>query len=78
MSDIDAPFGEDEAGNESFDRLQQHLIDNALVPDQTPLTLGATLTFDSSTERFTGRRAAEANALLTRPGREPFVVPQHV
>ncbi|MEE8155048.1 MAG: Gfo/Idh/MocA family oxidoreductase [Phycisphaerales bacterium] len=78
LSEIDAPFGEDEAANESFDRLQQHLIDNALVPDQTPLTLGATLTFDSSTQQFTGHRSTGANALLTRPGREPFVLPQHV
>lgn len=78
LSEIDAPFGEDEAANESFGRLQQHLVDNALVPDQTPLTLGATLTFDSSTQQFTGHRATEANALLTRPGRDPFVLPQHV
>ncbi len=78
MSEIDAPFGEDEAGNESFDRLQQHLIDNDLLPEQTALTIGSTLTFDSSTEQFTGRRAAEANALLSRPGRQPFVVPEHI
>ena len=78
LSEFDAPFGEDEAGNESFDRLQQHLVDNALVPDQTPLTLGATLTFDSTAQQFTGHRATEANALLTRPGREPFAVPQQV
>ena len=78
LSEFDAPFGEDEAANESFDRLQQHLVDNALVPDQTSLTLGATLTFDSSAQQFTGHRATEANALLTRPDRKPFVVPRHV
>jgi predicted dehydrogenase len=38
-------------------------------------TLGATLTFDPAREKFTGDGAEAANKLLTRPYREPFVVP---
>ncbi|HZL88501.1 MAG TPA: Gfo/Idh/MocA family oxidoreductase [Pirellulaceae bacterium] len=37
--------------------------------------LGATLTFDPAKEKFTGQGADAANKLLTRPYREPFVVP---
>ena len=37
---------------------------------------GRTLTFDPQAERFPGDEAA--NALLTRPYRPPYVVPQQV
>jgi hypothetical protein len=42
---------------------------------KTPATVGKLLTMDPATERFTDR---EANQLLTRDYREPFVVPQMV
>ena len=38
--------------------------------------LGRTLTFDPKTETFPGD--AEANKMLTRPYRKPFVVPEKV
>ncbi|MCC7494568.1 MAG: Gfo/Idh/MocA family oxidoreductase [Fimbriimonadaceae bacterium] len=44
---------------------------------QTPWTSGPLLTFDPTSERFTGPvLAAEANALLHRQDRAPFTVPQ--
>ncbi|MBN2452134.1 MAG: Gfo/Idh/MocA family oxidoreductase [Lentisphaeria bacterium] len=44
-----------------------------------PWTLGATLTFDPVRERFAGTTLVdEANALLHRRDREPFVVPEKV
>ena len=78
LSDIDEMFGDNGAPSETFNRLKQHLIDNSLVPDETPFTFGSALTFDSNTEQFIGHNAAEANALLTRPGRKPFVIPEEV
>ena len=39
---------------------------------------GAVLTFDGATERFTGHMAGQANRLLSRDYREPYVVPRHV
>jgi hypothetical protein len=38
--------------------------------------LGATLSYDPKTEKFVGNE--EANKLLTRPYRQPFVVPETV
>jgi predicted dehydrogenase len=46
--------------------------------DQTKYTVGPVLTFDPATEKFTGEHAAEANKLLTREYRPPFIVPQTV
>ena len=46
--------------------------------DETTYTVGPTLTFDPKTERFTGEQADEANKLLTRDYRAPFVVPETV
>ncbi len=39
---------------------------------------GAMLTFDGEKERFVGHQASEANKLLTRDYRKPYVVPRHV
>jgi hypothetical protein len=36
------------------------------------------LTFDPATERFTGRDSAEANRLVSREYRKPFLVPSQV
>src|SRR5262245_10566480 len=46
--------------------------------DDATWTIGPVLSFDPKTERFTGERADEANKLLTRPYRAPFVVPENV
>ncbi len=61
---------------ESFGRMQEHLAANSVELTKTPVTLGAFLEMDSKTERFTGDR--QANELLTREYRQPFVVPDKV
>ena len=63
---------------EAFDRLGPHFKANEVDLAQTPLHLGPVLSVDSAAERFTGDRAAEANALLRREYREPFVIRDEV
>lgn len=59
---------------EAFDRMVPHLAANGVDLEKTPLTCGPLLKVDGDRERFAADR--EANALLTREYREPFVVPK--
>jgi predicted dehydrogenase len=61
------------AAAETIERTAQHLRDNKVDLAQTPLTLGALLQLDGERESFLNN--GDANALLTREYREPFVVP---
>ncbi len=70
------PFGDNNAANETFERMREHLKDNGLDLAATPYRLGRHLTFDGAKERFVGD--AEADRLLTRPPRPPFAVPESV
>ena len=56
--------------------MEAHLGANKVNLRQTPLTLGPALKMNSDTEQFTNNR--EANQLLTREYRKPFVVPEKV
>jgi len=58
---------------ETFDRTVEHLRENQLDLQQTKLTLGLWLHFDSDREAFVNLPQAEA--LLSREYRKPFVVP---
>ncbi|HEY5910160.1 MAG TPA: Gfo/Idh/MocA family oxidoreductase [Verrucomicrobiae bacterium] len=58
----------------AYDRFRDHLSANGIDVKKTPATLGALLTMDPATERFTGEFSAEANQLVSRDYREPFVV----
>ncbi len=58
----------------TFERMAEHLGANQVDLKTTPLTLGAALTMDPQTERFLDND--DANVLLTRNYRAPFVVPQ--
>ncbi len=49
---------------------------NDVQPEQTQVTVGKTLTVDLKTERFVDD--PEADKLLTREYRKPFVVPDKV
>ncbi len=60
---------------EAYGRLAAHLDANKIDLARTPLTLGRILAVDGAAERFTGKNAAAANALLTRAYRAPFTVP---
>ena len=61
----------------SFEALRDNLkAVNISLAEGTTYQLGRTLTLDPHTERFTNDE--EANALLTRPYRAPFIVPETV
>jgi hypothetical protein len=65
-------FGDDKAAAETLGRMEEHLKDNGVALDGLKYRLGRKLTFDATTESFTGD--SEANRLLTREYRRPFVV----
>ena len=70
-------FGDDKAAYEALDSMKQHLAGAAkLTLDSATYRLGRKLDFDAKTEKFSGDD--EANKLLARPYREPFVVPEQV
>ena len=70
-------LGDDKAAYEAFDSMKQHLAGAAkLTLDSATYRLGRKLEFDAKAEKFTGDD--EANKLLTRPYRQPFVVPEQV
>ena len=69
------PFGANEYANAAWDRLQEHLSKTrGLKLDEMTCRLGKALKFDPAKETFTDD--AEANAMLTRPPRKPFDVPE--
>jgi hypothetical protein len=61
---------------ETFDRTVRHLRDNKIDLAQNKLTLGQSLHIESGQEAFVNNR--QANALLTRDYRSPFVLPARV
>ena len=73
--EITAKLEGDTEALETFDRFQQHLLDNKVDPATTQIMFGPKLTL-AGTEEFIGNRAAEANKLLTREYRAPYIVPQ--
>jgi predicted dehydrogenase len=60
---------------EAFGRMSEHLAKNGVDLVKTPLTVGVPLTVAPGKEQFTGEFSREANPLLTRQYRAPFVVP---
>jgi predicted dehydrogenase len=56
-----------------LDSFCDHLARNGMDLEKQEVTLGARLALDPKAERFLGNAAADA--LLTRAGRKPFVVP---
>jgi predicted dehydrogenase len=70
----DDPFAY-ESGNEAFRRMRDHLKANHVDLAKTMLTVGRTISFDPATEKCVGD--AEADKLLTREYRKPYVVPEN-
>lgn len=68
----------DKEAAESFGRMVEHLEHNKIDLKQKNLALGPVLTMDPKTERFTGTGAAEANKMLTRNYRPPYIIPDQV
>ena len=60
---------------ETFQKVVNHLGDNNIDLEKTKLKFGRQLTVDGQSEVFTDEGTAEANAMLTRDYRKPFVVP---
>ena len=56
--------------------MEEHLKDNGVALDGLNYRLGRKLAFDATTESFVGD--SEANQLLTRAYRAPFVVPDRM
>jgi muramoyltetrapeptide carboxypeptidase LdcA involved in peptidoglycan recycling len=61
---------------DSYERMIEHLKKNDVDTATEKLTLGAFLEMDPKTEKFKGN--AEADKLLTRDYRAPYVVPEKV
>ena len=60
--------------DETVDRTVEHLQENKVELDRTPMSVGPLLTFNPETKRFVGND--KANAMLTREYRAPYVVPK--
>ena len=75
IKEIATKLAGDTEALETLDRFQQHLRDNKVDPDTTKPTFGPKLTLTKN-EDFTGPHADEANKMLTREYRAPFVVPK--
>jgi hypothetical protein len=60
---------------ETFDRVKQHLADNGVSPESTPLRYGSMLSVDGRGETFTGSQSDKANPMLTREYRKNYEVP---
>jgi predicted dehydrogenase len=69
-------FGDDKDAVETLERTAEHLKENRVPLDETSYRLGRRLTIEPKKETFIGDQ--EANALLTREYRKPFVVPEKV
>ena len=70
-------FDGDKMFRESFEDMKRHLADaGRLELANSTCRLGRTLSFDAQAEKFVG--APDANQLLSRPYRGPFVVPEQV
>ncbi|OVE80014.1 hypothetical protein BVY01_01020, partial [bacterium I07] len=79
VGEIKERLQESGIARERFSRFQEHLKANGVNLNNIPATLGPWLEFDPATETFTGgSHVNEANALLRRNYREPFVVPETV
>jgi hypothetical protein len=61
---------------ETFGRMAEHLARNNVDIEQSKVTLGVPLKMNPKTEKFIGN--ADANALLTRNYRAPYIVPDKV
>ena len=61
-----------------FCRFSTHLYANKIDWNKEDVILGPMLNFDPGDEKFVGEFATEANQLITRKYREPFVVPVNV
>jgi len=69
-------FGDNKEAYETLERTAAHLSDNGVKLDETTFRVGPKLMVDAKNESFIG--SADANKLLTRDYRKPFVVPASI
>ena len=74
FSGIQDPFRDNGPANETFERMADHLEGNGLKIESSSYRLGRVMEFDPATEKFVGDE--QANALLTRAPRPPYVIPE--
>ena len=74
VSEAPQRLGKDDELQETFARFAKHLQDNGLKPDKTRIALGRRLRVDPAAETIPGNQ--QAQAMLTREYRKPFVVPE--
>jgi predicted dehydrogenase len=60
---------------DAYDRMSNHLKDNGITMESAKLHHGPHLTSDPVHENFVGEHAAEANKLITREYRAPYLLP---
>ena len=63
---------------EVFERYKSHLKANEVDPAKDLTSLGPWLTLDPKSERFTGDWSQEANLLVKRDYREPYVIREKI
>jgi len=77
FADAAGRFGRNSEEADAFERMREHLAEgNGLKLEGTPYRLGRRLEFDAASERFAND--VEADRLLTRDYRKPFVVPERI
>ncbi len=75
VKELAASFAGDAEKLETLDRFQQHLRENQVDLETTKITAGPKLTLTDK-EEFKGARAEDANKMLTREYRAPYIVPK--
>ena len=72
-------FASNDAAMAALEKMEWRMKHNGIkIDDSLRYCVGPVLTFDQKDEKFVGERADEANKLLTRAYRAPFVVPEQV
>jgi predicted dehydrogenase len=71
-----ASLGDDKEVVSIYENMLEHLKDHKLKLEETTYQLGRRLTIDPKTETFLDDK--DANAMLTRPYRKGFVVPEKI
>ena len=71
-------IGDNKQVVQAFENIADNLKAVGVKLEETDYTVGPLLTFNEKTESFTGERADQANAFLSRAYREPYIVPETV
>ena len=75
-ADLEKFVAKERGGKDTYDRMIDHLAKNEVSLEEYPLTQGPTLKMNPKSEKFIGNQ--DANKLLTRKYRKPYVVPKKV